>query len=370
MTRLSPWLTALLQTVILLAVVAYAEPWLDAAESPLPTPRRSGDITLRGHQPRPVYNGSVVAGGVYSTAELSAALNRDPIVAAHYRGVDPGAMRAVTLTAGRAAYVSYRVGSRIYWTRDRVWLKAGETVLTDGTTVIRARCGNCVSDVKQEQVAAVDPAHGELDDFVVPPTSPVFEDPTAAIAEAGVGDLLQVPFAPQTLALLTPGGALLMPTLRQDGLGGQPLPVVGMPPLMLPGGGGSPDPVPTPPGGVVIGNPLPVPPVVFVPPGGVIDNGPGPGTTTTTTTTTTTGGGGDTTGGDTTGGDTTGGDTTGGDTTGGGTTGTLTNGTTLPTTTTAGGGTSSTGTNTVPEPGMLWLVAAAVIGVASRRLRT
>ena len=60
-------------------------------------------------------------------------------------------MRAVTLTAPRSAYVSYRRGDRTYWTRDRVWLKAGETVLTDGATTIRARCGNCVSDVKQER---------------------------------------------------------------------------------------------------------------------------------------------------------------------------------------------------------------------------
>ena len=102
----------------------------------------------------------------------------------------------MTLTAGRAAYVSYRSGDRIYWTRERVWLKAGETVLTDGTTTIRARCGNCVSDAKQEHVAAVEPAHGELDDFVVPPTPERGVDALAAEAEAGLGDLLEVPLVP------------------------------------------------------------------------------------------------------------------------------------------------------------------------------
>ena len=99
--------------------------------------------------------------------------------------------------------MSYRVGARVYWTRERVWLKAGETVLTDGATVIRARCGNCVSDVKQENVAAVDPAHGELDDFVVPPTPDTGVDAPGG-ADAELGDLLQVPFAPQALASLAP----------------------------------------------------------------------------------------------------------------------------------------------------------------------
>ena len=78
MTRSSPWLTALLQMVILQTVVASATPWLDAYQSPLPTPRRSGELTLRGKQPRPIFNGSVVAGGVYSPGELRAPIERDP----------------------------------------------------------------------------------------------------------------------------------------------------------------------------------------------------------------------------------------------------------------------------------------------------
>ena len=237
MRRISPWLTALLQTVILLTVVASAAPWLNAEENPPSIPRRSDDIALRGHQARPVFNGSVVAGGVYSLDELRTVIERDPVVAAHYRDVDLDRIEVVTLTAGKAAYVSYRRGDTVRWTRQRVWLKPGETVLTDGATMIRARCGNCVSDVAQENVAAVDPAHGELDDFVVPPTPETGVDAFAADAEEQLGDLLQVPFAPRALAWLAPGASLLAPDLLEGGLVA-PSPFNGVPPLFSPGGHG------------------------------------------------------------------------------------------------------------------------------------
>jgi hypothetical protein len=360
MRRSAPWLTALLQTTILLAAVTYAAPWQTVSTNSLPTPRRAGDVTLTGRQARPVFNGSVVPGGVYTLGELRVAIARDPIVAAHYRGIDVNAMRIVTLTAGKAAYVSYRRGAQTYWTRNRVWLKAGETVLTDGTATIRARCGNCVSDVKQSRVAAVEPAHGELDDFVVPPTPETGVDAFAAEAEAANGDLFAVPLASTLLASLQPAGPLLAPDLDN--------------PLALRPGGAS--PALWLPGGRK-GNV----PVVTVPPGALpfvpVDLSGSPTPTTTGTT------GGTTTGGATTGGP--GGTTTGvpadvtttgpggptttgfpGDTIGGSgdTTGRLTDGTVLPTTTV--GDTSGT---PAPEPQLLWLVTCGVLGVASRRLR-
>jgi hypothetical protein len=347
MRRSAPWLTALLQTTILLAAVTYAAPWQTVSTNSLPILRRAGDVTLTGRQARPVFNGSIVPGGVYTLGELRAAIARDPIVAAHYRGMDVNAMRIVTLTAGKAAYVSYRRGDQTYWTRNRVWLKAGETVLTDGTATIRARCGNCVSDVKQSRVAAVEPAHGELDDFVVPPTPDTGVDAFAAEAEAANSDLFAVPLASTLLASLQPAGPLLAPDLDN------PLalrPVGGSPVLWLPGGRKGNVPVVTVPPGA-----LP-----FVP----VDQTGSPTPTTTGTTggattgvptdVTTTGPGRPTTTGFP-------GDTTGGS---GDTTGQLTNGTVLPTTTV--GDTSGT---PAPEPQLLWLVTCGVLGVASRRLR-
>jgi len=184
MRRSAPWLTALLQTVILIAVVGFATPWLGADTSSLPTPPRSDDLTRSGLKARPVYNGSVVPGGVYSIEELRTAIARDPIVAAHYGDLDVAEMRVVTLIAPKSAYVSYRRGDRTYWTRGRA-----------GT----------VSDVQQEAVAAVEPVHGELDDFVVPPTPDPGVDAFAAEAEARLGALLDVPLAPELLATLQAG---------------------------------------------------------------------------------------------------------------------------------------------------------------------
>jgi hypothetical protein len=318
MKRFSPWVTALLQTVTLLTVVASATPWLIAADASLPALRHSGDITLRGFTPRPVFNGSVVPGGVYSPAELRAAIERDAAVAAHYRDVRLDQMQAVTLTTGRSAYVSYRKGDRIHWTRERIWLRAGETVLTDGTTMIRARCGNCISDVKHDGAAAVEPAPGELDEFVVPPTTDSGVDAVASAAETQLIGLLQVPFAGQMMEL-----------------SGFPFEV---PPVIVAGGTvggadivslwavGATDPVAT------------VPTPAFVPSVDVPT-----GTTATTTTTTT----GTVPGSPTT--------TRGVDTSN------------VPPGDSSGD--SSSGATPAPEPATLWLVAAGVIGIASRRLR-
>jgi hypothetical protein len=339
MKRSSVWLTALLQISVLLSVIAFATPWLVAAEGPLPTPRHPGDITLRGQQTRPVYNGSVVPGGVYSLDELRHAIDRDPVVADHYRDANLDEMRVVTLTAGRAAYVSYRRGGQVHWTRERVWLNVGETVLTDGTTVIRARCGNCVSEVKQDNVAAVDPAHGELDDFVVPPSPDAGVDAHAAEAEADLSDLLLVPFAPEALASLTPGAGPLVPELVADPSGEQGFPF--LPPLIVPtggpGGGSGVPGVTVLPGEPGVDDPPPTPPVFVPPDGGTGTPGLGAGSPDGAT----------------------------------GVPGNSTSGVLDGTTSGASGGesTSSGGATSAPEPGTLWLVAAGVIALARRQMR-
>ena len=324
MKRSTPWVTALLQSVILLTVIASASPWLIAAETPLPTPRLTGDITLRGSTARPIFNGSVVPGGVYSPAELRAAIDRDAVVAAHYRDVRLDEMQAVTLTTGRSAYVSYRKGDRIHWTRERIWLKAGETVLTDGTTTIRARCGNCVSDVKNESGSAVEPAQGELDEFVVPPTADTGVDSVASTAENQLIGLLQVPFAAQMMELS--GSPFEVPPVIVAGG------TVGGSDVVTPWGIGATDPVP------------PVPPA-FVP---IVDvpTGTTTGTPTGTVTTGTVTGDSSTT-------------TLGVDTS------------SEPPSDSSGdsSGDSSSGATAAPEPAALWLIGAGVVGIASRRVR-
>ena len=94
---------------------------------------------------RPTFNYSVIKGGAWDAHDLKGAVQQDPVVADHYRGVDIATMRPVTLASDRLAFVSYRVGDRIYWTKRKLRIRSGETILTNGQTEIRARCGNCIS---------------------------------------------------------------------------------------------------------------------------------------------------------------------------------------------------------------------------------
>ena len=107
--------------------------------------------------PRQVYPYSVVSGGVHSTEEFAAALNVDPVVARHYGDVVPGTLRAERVDAPRLAYMSYRVGDQIYWTKRRLMLHAGEQILTDGDTTIRGRCGNRLSDTPMVPTSGQEP---------------------------------------------------------------------------------------------------------------------------------------------------------------------------------------------------------------------
>jgi hypothetical protein len=77
---------------------------------------------------------------------IQAAIN-DGVVARHYADVDLAGMRPEVLKKDRVAYVSYRKGEQIYWTTRPVVIPSGETILSNGTEAIRARCGNLISAV-------------------------------------------------------------------------------------------------------------------------------------------------------------------------------------------------------------------------------
>ena len=117
---------------------------------------------------RIIYPYSVVSGGVHSRVEVAAAIAADPIVATHYHDVDVNHITVAHVTAGRRAYVSYRVGERVYWTKHTVLLHEGEQLLTDGTREIRVRCGNRISDVPEEPTATSEPDVAEFDRAVAP----------------------------------------------------------------------------------------------------------------------------------------------------------------------------------------------------------
>jgi len=112
---------------------------------------------------RPVYRHSVVPGGTYSAPELEEAIRRDPVVAAHYANFRTGNARVVELSDDLAAHVSYRVGNKVFWTRNKLRLAKGERLLFDGRGLARTRCGNRVSLVEVDVTQDNEPPPGDFD---------------------------------------------------------------------------------------------------------------------------------------------------------------------------------------------------------------
>jgi hypothetical protein len=107
---------------------------------------------------RTVFPYSVIPGGVTSARELGTALKNDPVAASHYSNFQVNTAHVIRLASERHVYVSYRFAGHIFWTRKKVTLHAGETLLSDGSHLARTRCGNRVSEVPAEPVSPAEPA--------------------------------------------------------------------------------------------------------------------------------------------------------------------------------------------------------------------
>jgi hypothetical protein len=132
----------------------------DLALSAAATSDASGDPNRKA---RPVYPYSLVPGGVHDPKELARAVERDPVLASHYRDFDFRRARVVELTQDKTVYVSYRIGGHVYWTTKKVRLHRGEKVLTDGKTTLRTRCANQVSETARQQSSPNEPAIAKLE---------------------------------------------------------------------------------------------------------------------------------------------------------------------------------------------------------------
>jgi len=110
------------------------------------------------HLDRLEYPYSVVSGGVANAAEAKFAVLTDPVVGAHYRHLDIDHLRRSILASDRSAYVSYRKGAKVFWTSKKIKLFKGETILTDGTSLVRGRCGNLVSDTPMGLTSREEPS--------------------------------------------------------------------------------------------------------------------------------------------------------------------------------------------------------------------
>jgi hypothetical protein len=176
-----------------------------------------------GASDRVVYAYSIVPGGVHSAEDVVRAMGRDPVVAAHYAKVRPASLRVSQLAEPLQVHVSYRVGDQVYWTRRTLTIRAGERVLTDGSTTLRARCGNILS------IDALSPA---LEDEPPPPDFDLHVEPfMPGGAVTTLSDSPPPLFAPP----VDPHVPLGTPTLLSDPPPlvprGTPTPLSGPPPL-------------------------------------------------------------------------------------------------------------------------------------------
>jgi hypothetical protein len=112
---------------------------------------------------RPVYPYSVIPGGVRSLAELKRDMEKDAVVARQYRSFDFQRAHLLQVSEKQAMYVSYRVGQKIYWTRRTVSLHPGETLISDGKMVVRARCGNRVAKAPLDAGSPLEPPQEDFD---------------------------------------------------------------------------------------------------------------------------------------------------------------------------------------------------------------
>lgn len=145
-----------------------SEPSRQSAESSRDLFVKVQQEALGAAEGRPVYPYSVVRGGVKDAQELKWAADHDPVVAAHYAGFDYDHARVVRLVLARTAYVSYRIGNKIYWTRHRVSLKRGETLITDGKITARTRCANRVEEAPQQLNSSAEPPAAKFEEPVAP----------------------------------------------------------------------------------------------------------------------------------------------------------------------------------------------------------
>ena len=185
-----------------------------------------------GSVARPLYPYSVVPGGVRSADEVRSAANSDNAVRLHYAGLNISNTRLERLNAAKLAYVSYRRGDNIFWTRNAVLLPKGERVMTDGTMMLRARCGNRISEVPMAPVES--PAAAVAPEVMELPPADVMAAPLAAPAE--------VPLSATPLSALLIPEALPVPTGPNAPAG------FGPPLIWAPTGGGASSSGPSGPG--------------------------------------------------------------------------------------------------------------------------
>jgi len=182
---------------------------------------------------RAVFPYSVIPGGVRDAKELGSAAANDPVVAEHYAGFHIARAHTLRLDRPTMMYVSYRLKNGVYWTRNRMTIPAGETLISDGENYARVRCGNRLSPVATLPVSLAEPSAEKLETpaFVPPlladlsPREGFAVDPLIANMP-GFGP---IPSAGPVATGVPPVGVLPVGVIPVG------VPPVGFPPILPPG---------------------------------------------------------------------------------------------------------------------------------------
>jgi len=149
------WLPLIIMTAVLLAFFGML---VFTPRAPIGLPPTTSPVYLSpsvvSTRPVTVYKLSVTPGGVWSIKEA---------------GLRSG--EVVTLKHDMQAYVSFKRNGVMYWTKKPVLIHAGEKIVTDGVTTIRARCGNFIKTTPQVPVDT-DTVDGTIDEIDPPLDTP------------------------------------------------------------------------------------------------------------------------------------------------------------------------------------------------------
>ena len=182
---------------------------------------------------RAVFPYSVIPGGVRDASELRSAAAKDPVVAEHYSDFRIARAHTIRLDHATAMFVSYRMNNHVYWTRNRMTIPAGETLISDGESYARVRCGNRLSPMAALPVSIAEPPAEKLEtpDFIPPLLANLM--PGEEFGAFPLPNTLSGPPAPSPSGPIASG-----------------VPPVGFPPILPPGT--------IPPGGTIVTPPPPV----------------------------------------------------------------------------------------------------------------
>ncbi len=121
-------------------------------------------IPVRDNE-RVVYAYSVIPGGVRNREELAANMSKDRVVAEHFADFSVGQARMINSEVPQEVHVSYRIRDKVFWTSKTIRIPKGESLITDGRSFARSRCGNRISVEPQAPVSEEEP---EPESFDIP----------------------------------------------------------------------------------------------------------------------------------------------------------------------------------------------------------